>query len=265
MFKDVEEQKEYIKEVYPEVTAFRKNQNQWDLQCSECQIVRGFEVIIKTQSRSSGIYSSYNSEAATPVTIIFRCPVCDRHQVWILFQITEVAIDEDGAGTGEEVERYFKVTSLPGDGFEDIPELPDRPVGLREAYRQATLAMNAGAYPAAAAMFRKALQIITREVLGAKAGTLASELKQLRGKEFNGGKLTGRFEENAFIVKEAGNQAAHPDKDIDLLDFTETDAQDLRAIFLEIVGDLFVVPAITKSTKERFLQSRKINMGKQNR
>lgn len=61
-----------------------------------------------------------------------------------------------------------------------------------------------------------------------------------------------------YIVKEAGNQGAHPDSDPDLLDFTAEDANDLRNIFMEIVSELFVIPAAQKKARDEFLARRKI-------
>jgi hypothetical protein len=44
--------------------------------------------------------------------------------------------------------------------------------------------MDANPNIAAAAMFRRALQIITRELLGARPGNLANELNEVVGKPF---------------------------------------------------------------------------------
>jgi hypothetical protein len=112
---------------------------------------------------------------------------------------------------------------------------------------------------AAAAMFRRALQIITRDVLGAKPGNLANELKEVVGKSLNGTVLKDDFATNGYIVREAGNQGAHPDKDPDLILFTMQDAQDLQVVFMEIVNDLFVTPAAIAKSKAEFLARRKIN------
>jgi hypothetical protein len=61
--------------------------------------------------------------------------------------------------------RYFRVTSVPSEGLEEIDELPQNPPSLRVAYRQAIRAMDVNAQLAAAAMFRRALQVITRDIL----------------------------------------------------------------------------------------------------
>jgi hypothetical protein len=129
---------------------------------------------------------------------------------------------------------------------------------LRVAYRQAIRAMDANAPLAAAAMFRRAVQVITRELLGVKPGNLAKELEMIAGKVYNGATVTKSFSNIAYIVKEAGNQGAHPDSDPDLLDFTPQDASDLQQIFMELVTELFVVPAAIEKAKTDFLTRRKI-------
>lgn len=118
--------------------------------------------------------------------------------------------------------------------------------------------MDANAQLAAAAMFRRALQIITRELLQAKPGNLANELNEVVGKSYNGVTVTANFANNAYIVKEVGNQGAHPDADPDLLDFTAQDAEDLQQIFMEIVSELFIIPAAARKAREEFMARRKV-------
>jgi Domain of unknown function (DUF4145) len=118
--------------------------------------------------------------------------------------------------------------------------------------------MDANAFIAAAAMFRRALQVITRDILSAKPGNLGNELNDVVGKSYNGVTITANFASVGYIVKEAGNQGAHPDKDPDLLDFTAEDAEDLQRIFMELVSDLFIAPEATKKAKADFLARRKI-------
>jgi hypothetical protein len=176
------------------------------------------------------------------------------YKMWIVF---EAQFKDTNGDFGPM--RYFRVTSIPSEGMEEIEELPDHPSALRTAYRQAIRSMDANAHLAAAAMFRRALQVITRDVLGTHRGNLANELKQIVGKSYNGATITTDFSENAYIVKEAANQAAHPDADADLLDFSPEDARDLQGIFMELVSELFVVPAVVKKAKADFLTRRKIS------
>jgi hypothetical protein len=78
------------------------------------------------------------------------------------------------------------------------------------------------------------------------------------GKSYNGVTVTSNFANVGYLVKEAGNQGAHPDKDPDLLDFIAQDAQDLQNIFMELVSELFIIPEATKKAKADFLARRKI-------
>ena len=78
------------------------------------------------------------------------------------------------------------------------------------------------------------------------------------GKTYNGIVFTKNFADVAYIIKEAGNQGAHPDKDPDLLEFTPEDARDLQDVFMELVSDLFVVAAAAAKSKAEFLARRKI-------
>lgn len=257
MFQKLEDQTKYIKETYPEITDSRIDEDHWDLFCSQCKLVRGFQVVQRNYIRQETAYRvSFHPHA--PITIHFRCPVCKRYKFWITFKIDS---DEKGTdGEMHEISRYYKVSSFPNEGLEDIVELPDKPESLRIAYKQAIRAMDANAHIAAAAMFRRALQVITRNILGASPGNLASELKEIIGTKYNGIALSKNFSDIGYIIKEAGNQGAHPDNDPDLLDFTQQDAEDLQKIFMELVSDLFVVPEAIKKSKSDFLSRRKIEV-----
>ena len=76
--------------------------------------------------------------------------------------------------------------------------------------------------------------------------------------KYKGAAVTSDFASVGHIVKEAGNQGAHPDKDPDLLDFKQQDAQDLRDIFMELVSELFIVPEAARRARDEFLARRKI-------
>ncbi|KKW35955.1 hypothetical protein A2852_02065 [Candidatus Adlerbacteria bacterium RIFCSPHIGHO2_01_FULL_54_23] len=255
MFIDKETEQNYILENYPEVTDSRLDDNHWDLFCSTCNIVRGFQVVRKAYTADKGQYStSVNWDA--PRTVYFKCPVCGTYKFWILFRLSVPEVREDGQTYS--VERWYKVTSIPNDGSEEIEELPDEPASLRTAYRQAVRAMDANAHIAAAAMFRRALQVITREILKATPGNLANELQAVVGTKYNGVTVSQDFSDVGYIIKEAGNQGAHPDDDPDLLDFTQQDAEDLQNIFMELVSELFVVPEAKRKAKDDFLKRRKI-------
>lgn len=257
MFTNKEEQWAYVVENYFEVTDKKIDEDHWDLFCSTCNVVRGFQVV-ETQialGRASG-YSKYTADFSAPFTTYFRCPVCAAYKMWLLFRKNEDFVDTDGRTKGRY--RYYRVTSIPNDGIEEIKELPENPPALRTAFKQAIRAMDANAHIAAAAMFRRAVQVITRKILGAPPANLGVELEWIVGKTYNGTAITSNFSNNAYIVKQAGNQGAHPDTDPDLLNFDQADAENLQQIFMELVAELFVIPEAKKKAKENFMQRRKI-------
>lgn len=256
MFNDETEQIKYIIENYPEITDSRIDSEHWDIFCTRCKIVLGFQVIsTDTVERGSSYSSTYGIKKLSPYSIFFRCPICNAYKQWIVYNVQEL---EQAGDKKIWVDRIYRIGSIPGEGSEEIDEIPTDPPSLRTSYIQAIRAMDANAHIAAAAMFRRALQVITREILGATPGNLANELEEVVGKEFNGETITRDFREIGYIIKEAGNQGAHPDKDPDLLNFSSQDAQDLQKVFMEIVSDLFIIPKAKKKAREDFLKRRKI-------
>lgn len=253
MFKNEEELKAYVLANYPEVTDQRIDQSHWDLLCSTCKVARGFQVIRRYVGRTKDEnYGSFYEDNQAPVTYLFRCPVCKAFKQWIVYELNF----KSGPGL---TKKRFKVTSVPSEGLEEITELPEEPASLRIAYREAIRAMDANANIAAAAMFRRAVQVITRDILGTTRGGLAGELRDVQGKIYNGATISSNFASIGYVLKVAGDQAAHPDEDPDLLDFTPEDAADLQRIFMELVSELFVIPAAARKAKEDFLARRKIS------
>jgi hypothetical protein len=255
MFEDRDELRAYVVENYVEVTRDRINDSHWDLECNKCKVTRGFQVVSRQISGTMSEYGAFSQDFDAPHTYIFRCPVCKSFKQWVVYQF-----QLKGADGKWQQERYFRVTSVPNDGLEEIAELPESPASLRTAYKQAIRAMDANANIAAAVMFRRAVQIITRDLLGAKPSRLANELNEVVGKSYNGATVTTNFAKIGYIIKEVGNQGAHADKDPDLLDFTTKDAEDLQEIFMELVSELFIVPAAAKKAREEFLARRKVSL-----
>lgn len=263
MFRSYSNQADYIVASFPEVSDNRIDKSHWDLLCTTCKVVRGFQVTKRVNRFFGTEYNVRQEDRAAATCYFFKCPVCGSFKQWIVFEIaferdSRTEKDQQGVPLKETYNRYFRVTSLPPEGLEEIAELPAEPPALREAYRQAIRASDANAHIAAAAMFRRAVQVITRDFLGAKPATLAAELKEVIGKTYDGVTITQSFADVGYIIKEAGNQGAHPDVDPDLLSFTAADAADLQKIFMELVTDLFVVPAAVRKTRADFLKRRKI-------
>jgi hypothetical protein len=149
MFKDKHELQTYVARNYPEVTDRRIDHDHWDLTCTTCKIVRGFQVVqTNIHGRSSSKYG-FQQDFDTPLTYYFRCPVCQSFKQWIVYKLQFLERDEEGKGVW--VDHYFRVASIPSEGMEDIDELPDDPPSLRLAYTQAVRSMDANAPLAAAA------------------------------------------------------------------------------------------------------------------
>lgn len=261
MFKNIAELNSYIDENYPNVTDSRIDDGQWDLYCPHCKIVRGFQVTTRT-AQTKRIRATHHDvdqlDSNSPISYWFTCPVCKGFKQWLVFERESLLPSTTVGRPPQRARKYYRVTSLPGEGMEDIAELPEQPPSLKLAYRQAIRAKDANAHIAAASMFRRAVQVITREMLVAKPGNLANELRECVGKSYNGAVVQQSFADVGYIIKEAGNQAAHPDTDPDLLTFSPKDAEDLQMIFMELVSELFVIPAAMKKAKAEFMQRRKI-------
>lgn len=259
-----EELKKYVIENFEDITHNFDNESHISGFCSNCKKIVGFQIIERfvavCNERRSGYHKLYDSDYFPPYSIFYRCPICSKFKITIVFEILESLNGGSNLG-GSISKRIYKVTSIPNDRMNDIDYLPENSESLKKAYFEAIRCLDSGCNLAAAAMLRRALQIITREILGASPGTLAGELKEIvkKGKENSlGVALTNDFAENSFIVKECGNQAAHPDSDIDLLEFELEDANNLYNIFIEIVSELFVVPKAAQKARDQLLEKRKI-------
>lgn len=260
MFGTEEEQRQFIYEHFPEVTDSRKDDDHWDLECTKCKVVRGFKVVRYDYNSKTGMYST-DVEFKLPMAVHFECPVCHQYKTWLVFQFVDSVKGANGHTVGKL--RLFRMMSIPDEGLEDMESLPTEPASLRKAYREGVRAMGAGANIAAATMFRRALQVITRDIIKVSpAWGLGTELKSAVGMSYNGVTIKKDFADNGYIIKEAGDQAAHPDPNPDLLDFTAQDAEDLRKLFVEIALELFILPDVIKKAREDVLNRRKITLPK---
>jgi hypothetical protein len=86
MLTDTNAQRRYIEENYPEVTDRRIDDDHWDLECSQCKVTRGFQVIRREVQTFHTQYATQEDFSA-PITYYFRCPVCKAYKMWILFSI----------------------------------------------------------------------------------------------------------------------------------------------------------------------------------
>ena len=262
MFKSWDDIAQHIFDTYPDATDPRLNQEHWDLPCDseKCGgIVRGFHVSDNGMEVQPTRYGNRHETKPNGFkAFYFECPVCHEYKIWLGYWVRIKLSTPEGEEQRSE-NRFFRLASLPMEG-EDLPVLPDEPPSVRIAYTQAVRAMNANAYMPAAVMFRRALQVLLRDVLGVKAPSkkLSEELKAAVGMKYDGVTLTDEFFKDAKILQKAGDQGAHPDEDPDLLDFTEQDARDLQFIFRRLAVEMFEVPQAIRRVRENVSTNRKI-------
>ncbi len=212
--------------------------------CPKCELHMGFEIVDISYATKG------QSDLTLPHAVLVRCPECDGSSIWVLYRFWN--------SDKQRLESY-RLLEFPGEGILEIPGLPNDPPALKKAYFEAVRSLEGNNFMAAATMFRRAIQVITRDILGAKRGVLANELKELKGKSNKlGATLSKDFHDNSYIIRELANQAAHPDGDIDLIDFGHEDAKSLYELFLEIVGELFVIPEARERARRDLLARRKI-------
>lgn len=267
----LDEMIKFIEENYPDVTDRILDKSHVAGFCPgpKCNREMGLQILeISTASKRTE-YGS-RSDFFMPYMVHLKCPRCELFSLWILYRVTRIvesaAVARPGAAALASIKappkisyKTYRLVAIPPEGKYEIPELPQEPASLRKAYSEAIRCWNNNCPMAAASMFRRALQIVTRDILGAPPSTLANELAWVVGKPNKlGVTLSKGFETNGYILRAVGNQGAHPDQDPDLLTFTSEDAGDLYDIFLEVVSELFVVPAASQAAKQKLMERRKI-------
>lgn len=248
-----EEFDNYVISNYERIEEIHEDSKIFKDYCPKCNAIMGLDIEAKnvgaTQQNFGRVVYKIPPNWDLPFNLLLSCPICRAKKILFLYRIS----------VSDNKHNLYKLYSIPELEDYAIPQLPPKPDSLKTTYEEAIKCLQFGAYRSSAAMFRRALQIIVRDILGSKEKWLASALKDLKGsKNLLGIILSSDFHQYSYIIKEAGNQAAHPDKDTDLLDFTKQDALDLRDIFLEIVNELFVNPAALKKAKENLMNTRKI-------
>lgn len=121
MFRSSEELKAYVIEAYPEITDSRIDEEHWDFECSNCRVTRGFQVTKREIAGSPTHYSPFDQDFDAPITYVFRCPVCKAFKQWIVYELSFKS------ASGHWEKHYFRVTSVPSEGLEEIEELPSDP------------------------------------------------------------------------------------------------------------------------------------------
>jgi hypothetical protein len=174
------------------------------------------------------------------------------HYIQIYTQII-TGKDEDGDEIAKLNPELYKLYSLPTKDERFISkDIPDKFESLKLTLAEAMFSLNHDKYISATIMFRRALQIITTEILGAQGKSLHQQLDWLKTNE-NLLKidLSIIFHENSKLIRNVGNQGAHPEDDPALYKFNKEDVESLHDLFLIIINEIFIKPNKLKSIQEK--------------
>lgn len=256
---DKNEFEEYIKNNYECILESNETSLSQELSgtCDSCKR----DVFLKVYSKT--YEQPYYSDDGLPrfVNIYLECPSCRRKSFIQTVQFVEQKAIKEGASTHYEYTyRLYKLYRLPVSGENNINEdIPKQYSSLIKTSNEADYCLSNSKFIASSILFRRAIQILAKDVLGAKGKTLFKQLEWLQSNE-NLLKidLTEVFHDNAEIIKDVGNQGAHPDDDITLHDFTKDDAYGLHDLFLSIIHEIFVKPAKMKALQDELKKNRKL-------
>lgn len=262
-----EEFEKYLDANYPSVfesSTYDINGNLGELEqvCSACQRHVFFKISARYHSRN---HHGASDDLPNFVTALFDCPNCRSkafHQ-YVITQVSKAIENEDDEESFETVYRFHRLYRLPtGNEHFTNSEIPDEFPTLKTTVQEALFCLSHSRNIAAVILFRRAIQMICKEILGAPGGrnsTLNSQLKWLKENEnklkIN---LDEVFHDNAAIIKEMGNQGAHPDDDVELHDFSKQDAEDVHNLFVSIIHEIFTKPARIKEMQEELRARRKL-------
>jgi hypothetical protein len=209
--------------------------------------------------------TNYNAQTGLPkfVNIFIECPTCRRRSFIFAVQfVDQIRIHQPIGGVRFEYKHsLYKLYRLPIVSESYINEdIPATFTSLRKTATEANSCLKNSKFLAAAILFRRAIQIVAKNVLGAKGKTLFNQLEWLKtNKNSLNIDLTEVFHENAKIIKDIGNQGAHPDDDITLHEFTKEDANGLHDLFISIIHEIFVKPEKMKALQEELKKNRKLS------
>lgn len=219
------------------------------------------DVFLQVQSES--YYSPYPSSNELPkfVAIYIECPACRRRSFIKTIQFQEQISHKLETSTKfTYVYRLYKLYRLPISEENKVnKDIPQSYTALHKTLNEAHYCLNSSQYIASAILFRRAIQILAKDVLGAEGKTLFNQLEWLKvNRNLLGIDLTDVFHDNSRIIKDVGNQGAHPDNDPELHDFSKEDANGLHDLFISIVYEVFVKPERLKSLQEELKKQRKL-------
>lgn len=224
--------------------------------CDAC----GRDAFLKIHSRSYS-YAFQLKELPSFVNFLIECPKCRRRSFLQTLQVEKRKIvEEEGKKISSFTYEYFKLYRLPISEESFINEdIPSEHKSLRKTVSEANYCLTNSQFIASAILFRRAIQIVVKEVLGAKGKTLFNQLEWLKSNPNNLAiDLTDVFHDSTKIIKDIGNQGAHPDDDITLHDFKKEDANGLHDLFISIIHEIFIKPAKMKALKDELKANRKL-------
>lgn len=219
------------------------------------------DVFLKVYSKSFD--QPYYQDNGLPrfYNIYFECPSCRKKSFLQTIQFVEqTGVTEGNSTRYRYTYRLYKLYRLPVSNENYInKDIPVNYTSLKKTATEANYCLTNSKFIASAILYRRAIQILVKNVLGGKGNTLFKQLEWLKTNE-NLLKidLTEIFHDNAKIIKDIGNQGAHPDDDITLHDFEKEDALGLHDLFLSIIHEIFVKPAKMKALQEELKKNRKL-------
>ncbi|MDX9703677.1 MAG: hypothetical protein RBU23_11650 [Candidatus Auribacterota bacterium] len=229
---------QFVKEHFTNISSLIINNSHIRDYCPLCKATMGFtiETIPLQREHMHFLYKM-------PQPLMLKCPMCNSFKIWIIQNI--YVQNSDGEG---HIERY-RILAIPKNESQ-IPELPDHPPGLRRAYTEGINCLEANCPTAAAALFKRALHLITRDILGANPGTLTSEFRSLLSKRNKLGMVIHEaFKENSYLIRESSIIKRDGTFDHDILQYTEEDALSLHEMFIELAVMLFVLPRTVQEAR----------------
>lgn len=168
------------------------------------------------------------------------CPACDR--MILHLENGEATYDQRGAFISLRSDRTVRATLVRPKGSSRPPCPAEVPAEFAEDYNEACLVLS-DSPKASAALSRRCLQHILREVAKVKPGSLADEIQQI----IDSGKLPSYLADVIDAVRNIGNFAAHPiksEKSGEILPVEPGEAEWNLDVLEALFGFYFVQPAV---------------------
>lgn len=197
------------------------------------------------------IQHSYGKDQDAEWAMLKReCPACGRF-IFHLANLESVTVDEKTKPrikAGSEILVWPRVSSRPP----CPPEVPDK---FAQDYKEACLVLTTSP-KASAALSRRCLQLILREVAKVKPSDLSNEIGELLDRVI----LPSHIADAIDSIRQIGNFAAHPiksQKTGEIFDVEPNEAEWTLEVLEELFDFYFVKPATIK--KKRDALNNKLN------